>query len=97
MLGAAIRDPSVWPGPLKASFGRDQKVCRIWVQRLGDEALGNFGPVRVGGVDEIDSQLHRATQDGDCLGMVGRFSPDAGAGESHRPEADPANRNLATD
>src|SRR5258708_11728052 len=37
MLGAAVLDPSVWAGPLKAGFGRDQKVGRIWMKRFGDE------------------------------------------------------------
>src|SRR5437868_11638387 len=97
MFGAAIRNPSVWAGPLKARFGRNQKIGRIRMERLGEETLGNFGPVGVGGVDEIDSQLDRALQDGNCLGMVGRFSPDAGAGESHRAETEPANRDVATD
>ena len=65
------------------------------MQRLGDETLGNFGPVGVGGVDKIDSQLDCAPQDSDRLGMVGRFSPDASAGELHRAEAEPANGNIA--
>jgi hypothetical protein len=66
------------------------------MQRLGDETLGNYWPVRVGSVDEIDSQLHRTLQDSDRLGMVGRFSPNAIAGELHRAVAEPANRNVAT-
>jgi hypothetical protein len=97
MFGAAVLDPSVWAGPLKTGFGRDQKVVGIWMKRLGDETLGNLGPIRVGGVDEIDSQLHRAPQDGDRLGMVGRFSPYAGASELHCAKAESVNRNVATD
>jgi len=62
MLRSAILDPSVWTGPLKAGFGRDQKVGRIWMKRLGDESLGNFGTVRVGSIDKIDAQFHRALQ-----------------------------------
>src|ERR1700726_4413378 len=86
MLGTAVLDPFVRPRPLKTGFGRDQKIGWIWMQRLGDEALRNVGPLRVGGVDEIDSQRHRPPQNGDRLGMVGRFSPDTGAGELHRTE-----------
>src|ERR1039457_7447511 len=97
MLGAAVLDPFVRPRPLETSFGRDQKIGRIWMQRLGDETLGNHRPVRVGGVDEIDSQLHCSSQDGNRLGMVSRFSPNAGAGELHRSVAQPANRNVAAD
>ena len=97
MIGAAGLDPPVWAGPLKAGFGRDQKVGRIWMKRFGDETLRDLRAVRVGGVDEIDPQLHRPLQDGHRLGMVGRFSPDAGAGELHRAESESANGNVATD
>src|SRR6266566_7396318 len=97
MLRATILHPSVRPGPLKAGFGRDQKASRIWMQRLGDKTFAHFGTVGIGSVDEIDSQLQRATQDCDCLGMIGRFSPDAIAGELHRAEPEPANWNIATD
>ena len=91
MLGAAVLDPSVWTGPLKASFGRDQKVGGIWMQRLGDETLGNFGSVGVGGVNQIDAEFDGAPQDSDRLGMILRLSPYAGTGELHRAEAEPAN------
>src|SRR6267143_931883 len=94
VLGAAILDPFVRPGPLKAGFGRDQKVGGIWMKRLGDETLANFGAVGIGGVDEIDSQLDRASQDCDRLGMIVRFSPDAIAGELHRAEAESVNGNI---
>ena len=96
MLWAAVLNPFVRSGPLKAGFGRNQKIGRIGMQRLGDQTFTNYGTVGVGGVDEIDSQLDRASQDCDCLGMIGRFSPDAIAGELHCTEPEPANWNIAT-
>src|ERR1700719_3549898 len=97
MLGPAVFDPLVRPWSLKTGFGRDQKIGRIWMQRLGDETLGDYGPVGIGGVDEVDSQLHRATQDGDRLVMIFGFPPDTVAGELHCTEAQSANGNVATD
>src|SRR5450432_3977467 len=97
MLGTAVFDPVVGPRSLKTGFGRDQKIGRIWMQRLGDKTLGDYWPVRIGRIDEIDSQVDRAPQDGDRFRMVAWFSPDAGAGELHRAEAEPANGNVATD
>src|SRR6266849_6101137 len=97
MRRATVLDPFVRPRPLKARFSRDQKIGRIWMQRLGDEALGNYGTVGIGSVDKINSQLDCTSQDSDRLGMVGRFSPDAGTGELHRAEAESANRNVTTD
>src|SRR6266704_6216172 len=96
MLWAAVLNPFVRSGPLKAGFGRNQKIGRIGMQRLGDQTFTNYGTVGVGGVDEIDSQLDRASQDCDCLGMIGRFSPDAIAGELNCAEPEPANWNIAT-
>src|SRR6266576_695470 len=97
MLGTAVLDPFVRPRALKTGFGRDQKAGGIWMQRLGDETLGNFGPVRVGCVDQVDSQLNRAPKDSDRLGMIPRLSPNALAGELHRAEAESVNGNVATD
>src|SRR4029450_13365918 len=95
MLRPAILDPFARPRPLKAGLRRDQKIGWIRMQCLGDETLGNYGPVSVGSVDEIDSQLHCASQNSDRLGMIGRLSPDAIAWELHRAVAEPANRNVA--
>ena len=96
MLRVAVLDPFVRSGPLKAGFGRDQEIGRIGMQCLGDKTFANYGAVGVGSVDEIDSQLDGAAQDCDCLGMIGRFSPDAIAGELHCTEPEPANWNIAT-
>src|SRR5438552_5565337 len=94
MLWAAVLTPFVRSGPLKAGLSRKKKIGRIGMQRLGDQTFTNYGTVGVGGVDEIDAQLDRASQDCDCLGMIGRFSPDAIAGELHCTEPEPANRNI---
>jgi hypothetical protein len=55
MLGATILNPLVWDGPLKPGLGRNHKIGGIRMKRLGDETLTHFRPVRVGGVNEIDS------------------------------------------
>src|SRR2546423_1035521 len=97
MFRATVLDPLVRPGGLKTGFGREQEVGRIGIRRLGDETLGTDGPVRVGGVNEIDSQLDCMSEDSDSLGMVARFPPDPSAGKLHRAKAKPANRDVAAD
>src|ERR1700730_19448456 len=74
MLGTAVLNPFVRPGPLETGFGCDQKIGRIWMERLSDETLGNSRPVRVGGVYEIDHQFHRAVQLSVPLGKNGRVT-----------------------
>jgi hypothetical protein len=77
------------------ALGRDHQVVRIGMERLGDQALAHLGPVRVRRVDEVDSQVDGASKD-PLRGLgVGRIAPDPGAGDSHRPEAHPADLEVA--
>src|SRR6476619_8478946 len=80
MLGATILGPSVWARPVKAGFGRDQETAWIWMKSFGDE---------------IDSQLHRAAQHCNRLGMIVRLSPDAVAGQLHCAKPESVNGNVA--
>src|SRR5438045_9359874 len=76
MLRVAVLDPFVRSGPLKAGFGRDQEIGRIGMQRLGDQKIANYGAVGVGGVEEIDTQIERASTDSVCLDKLERFYHD---------------------
>src|SRR5260370_21079617 len=96
MLRADIFDLLIRSGSLKAVCGRDHEIGRIGMQRLGDQTLANYRAVGVGGVDQVDSQLDREPEDCDRLGMIGRLSPDAIAGELHCTEPESANWNIAT-
>jgi len=84
-FGTAVLDPFVRPGALEPALGRDHQSW-IGVQRLGNELFGDEGSVGVGGVEEVDPQLHGALQHAHGLfGVLGR-APDALAGEPHRAE-----------
>ena len=65
------------------------------MKSFGDETLAHFGAIRVGGVDEIDSQFHRAAQHCNRLGMIVRLSPDAVAGQLHCAKPESVNGNVA--
>src|SRR4029077_12941529 len=41
-------------------------------------------------IEEVDAQLDRAAQDGNCLTAVGAPAPDPAAGQFHGAEARPA-------
>ena len=77
MLRLPVDGPSTWARSLEATFRRDHEIVGIWVQRLSDELLAHVGAVRVGGVDEVDAELDRATQDGLGFLTIGRLAPDA--------------------
>jgi hypothetical protein len=65
------------------------------MERLGDQLLAHLGPIRVGGVDQIDSELDGASQHRDRLIVILRWPPDARPSDAHRAEAQPANAAVA--
>src|SRR4051794_29958936 len=95
VLGAAIPGPLPWAGAPQPPLGGDHQILGIRIEGLGDQLLADVRPVRVRGVDQVDAQLHRAPQDGNGLAVVRRRSPDAGTGNPHRAEAEPAHPAIA--
>ena len=97
ILGPAQRRPLVRPRPCQPSLRGDDESGRVRMQRLADQILADVRAVRVRGVDQVDAELDRAPQDGERLLAVGRLAPDAGAGDLHRPEAEPMHGQIAAD
>ena len=65
-------------------------------QCLADELFGDIRPIRIGGVDEIDSELLNLLKGSDRLCSICGRTPDAGPGEAHRPEAETIDLDLTT-
>ncbi len=57
----AAGEPAAGPGAFVAALGRDEKAV-IGREGFGDELLRDTGPLGVGCVDELDSQLDRSAQ-----------------------------------
>jgi hypothetical protein len=93
--GAPVLHPLTRTGTLKPRFRGDDEVARIWVEGFSNESLGDTRAVGVGGVEEVDTQLDRAAQDGNCLVAVGGLAPDTAAGQLHGAEAKPADWKVA--
>src|SRR4029453_3168662 len=85
----AVGLPAVGAWPDQAALGRDDQVVRVRVERLGDQGLADRGAVRVGGIEEVDAQLHHPPERGDGLVAAGRVAPDTGTGDPHGPEPHP--------
>ena len=62
------------------------------MQRLANELLGHIGPVGVGGIDQIDAELDRSTQDTERRVTIGRGTPHPWSGKLHRPESEAVHR-----
>ncbi len=97
--GAQVPRPAVGP-PLagavaqQAALGGHDDVA-VGRQYLGDQLFAHVGPVRVGGVDEVDAQLDRPAQHGDGRVVVGGRAPDAPPRDAHGPEAEAVDRQVA--
>jgi hypothetical protein len=69
-VGAPADRPSARPGAQQAGLRRDREAV-VGVQCIGDELLGDVGPVGLGRVDEVDAQLGQPLEHRDRLVVVG--------------------------
>jgi hypothetical protein len=97
VLRAAVGPPLARTVAQQPALGRDHEVFGIWAQRLRDEALAHERSVRVGGVDQVDAELDRASQHRDRLVVVRRFTPDARTGDAHRAEPESVHGKVAAE
>ena len=67
------------------------------MQGFGDQLFADVRAVGIGGVNEIDAELHSAAKNRDGgFAVLGR-APDAIAGEAHGAEAEPVDGELAAE
>src|SRR5260370_19813159 len=64
MLGASVCWPLVGASTQKTPLGRDDQAFRIGVERFGNQRLGHLWSVRVGGIEQVHSQVKGMAQDG---------------------------------
>jgi hypothetical protein len=92
LLPQILRTPDrqrfVGAGPGQATFGGDDEVVRVGVQRGRDQRFGDGRTIGGGGVDEVDAQLHRPAEHLRGLGRIAGRPPDAGASELHGAETE---------
>ncbi len=88
VLGSSDGHPDARSAAGQSGLGRDHEPVGVGVERLVDEILADLGPVRVGGVDQVDTEVDRTSEDADAVVAVGRLAPDPGAGELHGAEAE---------
>ena len=60
IFGTAVGLPLLRTLPGESRFGGDDEAFRIRGESFANQALADFGPVGIGGVDEVDAQLHGA-------------------------------------
>jgi hypothetical protein len=96
-LGARVSRPLAGSGPAQAALRRDHEAVRIGMQRLGDQVLAHLWAVRVGGVDQIDSQLDDSPEQTLGLLRVVWRAPDALPCDPHGAKAEAMNLEVTPD
>jgi hypothetical protein len=94
MLGPTIGDPTVGTRSRKPALRRHHQLCRIRMERLGDQRLADAGAVRVGGVDKGDAPVHHPPEQRDRLALILRRAPNPLAGDAHRTKPKMSNWQL---
>ena len=88
VLGAADGQPLVGALAGEAGLGGDDHAFGVGSEGFADEALGDFGAVGVGGVDEVDAEFDGASEDPCAVLRVFGLTPDALAGDAHGAKAE---------
>jgi len=60
-----------------------------------DKGLADLGAVGVCGIDKVDTQFDRTTEDPDALIMVGGLTPDTRTSNAHGAEPKTVDRQVA--
>src|SRR5215472_1055106 len=95
MLRAAAFVPPVAARTDQPPLGGDHELPRIGLQSLGDELLGDVGPIAVGGIEEGVPQIERTFQQLEHGRAIPGPAPDIRAGHAHRPESQPVHGQIA--
>ena len=80
-----------------AALGGDDDAGRVGRESFADEALGDFGAVGIGGVDESDAEFDGAAQHAAALGFVGGLAPCSVAYQAHGSVAETMDGQIAAD
>jgi hypothetical protein len=93
----SIRHPSIRSGAIKACLCRDHQACRIWVQSFSNDFFAHRRPVRVGRINEINSDINSPPQDSNRFSTVFGLAPNSLSGDSHCAKPEPVNAQIPTD
>ena len=97
VLGPSVRDPLRRARTQQTAFGRDDEAARVRREALRDQPLADLGPVGIGGIDEVDAELERATQHAARLGRILRLTPDAGTCDPHGAKSHAIHHEITAD
>ena len=78
-------------------FGGDDQAGWVGVESFADEALGDFGAVGVGGVDEVDTEFDGTAENAAAFFRVAGLAPGAVSDKAHGSIAEAVDLEIAAD
>ncbi len=97
VLRASVFDPPSWSRPNQTAFGRDDHTCRVWMERLSNQAFGDIGAIGVGGIEKVNAQIDGPSQHRDRSVSILRFPPYPRTGQPHGAEPESMHGGDSTD
>src|SRR5271168_1397314 len=83
MIAAGIMSPLSGTGTLPSSFGGDDQVGWVWIQRFRNQFLRDRRPIGIGSVDQVHVEVNRAPQGCECGSFINGRSPNAWTRNAH--------------
>src|SRR5947199_391330 len=95
MFGSAIWYPLAGSRPCETAFCRDDESLRIRMERFGYEQFARVRPIRIGCVDQIDTQPGCACENFERVLSIRWPTPNTFPGDTHGAKAQPIDRQVA--
>src|SRR5690242_12495924 len=97
MRGGGVVSPLARSGTIPASLCRDHEIFWVWEQCFRNQLLVHVRAVGIRRVDKIHTELHRPTQNRNCLSTIFRRTPNTLSCKAHRPKAEAVNGKLSAE
>ena len=83
-------------GTLPSSFGGDDQIGWVWIQRFRNQFFRDSRTIGISCVDEVHVEVDRAPQRCKCGVFVSGRSPNAWTGNAHSSVSEAIDREVAT-
>src|SRR6266481_8421612 len=95
MFRSPVWHPLAGSRPCQAAFGRYNETFRVRMERFCDKQFARLRPVRIRRIDQIHTEFDGASENLERVLPIGRPTPDALPGNTHRAKTEPVDCKVA--
>src|ERR1700677_4269109 len=95
VFAAGIMSPLSGTGTLPSSFGGDDQIGWVWIQRFRNQLFRDSRSVGISRVDEVHVEVDRTPQRCKCGVLISGGSPYARTGDTHSSVSEAIDREVA--